>query len=267
MLDLHCLNRLVAHPMRIRLALLATLAASPLAQAAGAGDLQFVSFNADNESLALVSLVDVAPNTTFFLTDNEWTGSGFNTGESYHRWTTGADGVAAGTVVVFTAMGSTSLAASTGSLAREAVAGSNNYGISQTAETVYLYQGALATAPSAFVTAITTGDLSATDGSLAGTGLAVGTNAIQLRYGSDSADYVGPRAGAATMSGYRPLVAGIANWVDRGDGNFAALAVDGTAFAAPVPEPSWPWLVLPGLVALWFGRRAVPAMQAKELAA
>jgi hypothetical protein len=237
--------------MRLRFALiLSAMATAPLARAANTGDLQFVSFNADTESLALVSFVDIAPNTTFFLTDNEWTGSSFNTGESYHRWTTGGSGVAAGSVVVFTAMSSTSLASTHGTLNREAVAGSNNYGLSQTADTVYLYQGTSATAPGVFITAITTGDLSTTDGSLAGTGLAVGVNAMQLRYGSDSADYTGVRTGAATMSDYKPLVANMANWVDRGDGNFAGLTADGTAFAAPVPEPSWIWLALSGLAAL-----------------
>jgi hypothetical protein len=239
--------------MRLRFSIpfsLAALAAAPCALAANAGDLQFVSFNADTESLALVSFVDIAPNTTFFLTDNEWTGSSFNTGESYHRWDSGSTGVAAGSVVVFTAMSTTSLASTHGTLSREAVAGSNNYGLSQTADTVYLYQGASATTPGVFITAITTGDLSTTDGSLAGTGLTVGVNAMQLRYGSDSADYTGARTGATTMSDYKPLVANLANWVDRGDGNFAGLAADGTGFAAPVPEPSWIWLALSGLGAL-----------------
>jgi hypothetical protein len=226
------------------------------AHALSAGDLQFVSFNADNESLAVVTLVDLAANTNFFLTDNEWDGSAFNTGESYHRWNTGASGIAAGTVVVFTSTSSaTTLAASQGTLTREAVAGSTSYGISQTAETIYLYQGATATAPSLFLTAITTGDLSNADGSLTNTGLSIGVNAMQLSYGSDSGDYIGARTGQATMSGYRPLAASAANWLDRGDGNYASLTADLTAFAAPVPEPSFAWLAFAGLVALRLGMK------------
>lgn len=228
---------------------LALIAALP-AHALGPGELQFVSFNADNESLAIVTLGDLAANTSFFLTDNEWTGTSFNTGESYHRWDTGASSVAAGTVIHFAGLGAGGTpGASQGSLSRVAVAGSSSYGISQTAETVYLYHGSSATTPLIFLSAVSTGDFSEADGSLAGTGLAAGVNAIQLAYGSDSADYVGDR-----RSGMYSL-ADPAQWLDRGDGNHAALSPDLTAFASPVPEPSAAWLGLAGALALWRGRR------------
>ena len=220
------------------------------AHALNAGDLAFTSLNADEDGWSLVTFVDIAPGTTLFFSDNEFESGAFNTGESYHRWVSGDATLTAGTVIRFSATDSaTLLAASAGTLTRETVASSANYGLSQTADTVYLYQGASATAPTTFITAIS----SATDGQLAGTGLVEGVNAIRLNSAAPTASpdfgqYIGPRAGLLSLDAYKPLVANVANWtVDTTNGNYASVVPDTTSFTAAVPEPETYALMLAGL--------------------
>jgi hypothetical protein len=135
------------------------------------------------------------------------------------------------------------------------VAQSTNYGISTTADTVYLYQSAtnLATAPTTFIAAIA----NATDGSLAGTGLTEGVNAIRLNSlvpaaTPDFGQYTGPRSGELSFSAYKPLVANVANWtVDTTNGSYAATVPNTTAFSvSAVPEPQTYALMGLGLLAI-----------------
>lgn len=226
----------------------------PSAHAAlSAGDLAFTAFNADEDGFSLVTFVDLAPNTQLFIGDNEFIGGAFNTGESYLGWTSGSSTIAAGTVIRFLAVDKTSLSASFGTLSRVTVANSTNYGIGNSNETLYVYQGSSATAPSNFITAITNGSFAA-DGQLTGTGLVEGQTAIRLntRVPSatpDYAEYTGPRSGLAAFAGYRPLVADVANWtVDTVNGTYTTTVPDSTAFAVtPVPEPGSMALLAAGL--------------------
>ena len=95
-----------------QLTLAAALLAASAAQAQSAGDIAFTTINADEDGWSLVTFVNLAPNTTIFFSDNEWNGSAigsggaFNTGESYHQWTSGAAPIAAGTVIRFSAIDS-----------------------------------------------------------------------------------------------------------------------------------------------------------------
>ncbi|MBL8382714.1 MAG: PEP-CTERM sorting domain-containing protein [Burkholderiales bacterium] len=237
------------------------------AAALTAGDLSFTAFNADEDGWAMVAFTDIAANTTLFITDNEWNGSAigaggaFNTGESHHRWVSGGSVIGAGTVIRFAATDKTTLSASHGTLTREAVAGSTNYGTANSNEVIYVYQGSSATAPTHFVTAITNGSFAA-DGSLAGTGLANGTSAITLNANfptasPDFGEYTGPRTGLASFAAYKPLVANLGNWtVDTANGAYASIVPDTTAFSiTPVPEPeSWAMLAA-GLAVLGAARR------------
>lgn len=251
--------------MLFRTSVVAALAlVASQAQALSAGDLAFTSFNADEDGWSLVSFVDLAANTQFYFTDNEWNGSAigaggaFNTGESFHQWNTGASVITAGTVVRFSAVDSAAnLAASMGTLARATVSGSSNFGISQSADTVYLYQGSSASAPTLFLSAVSSGGFSNSEGRLTNTGLAVGVNAVQLSNGSDFGQYTGARAGAVSLAAYKPLVANVANWQDGGDGAFAGTLPNTTAFAvAAVPEAGSMALALAGLsVVGLLGRR------------
>jgi PEP-CTERM motif len=221
-----------------------------------AGDLTFTSFNADEDGFAMVALADIAANTKVWFTDNEWTGSAFNTGESYSSWLSGAGTIAAGTVIRFSKVDSaTLLAASVGTFSRATVSGSSNWGISTSEDTVYAYLGSSATAPTLFLSAVTTGSYgTASAGFLTGTGLSASNGAITLSNGSDYAEYNGARTGQATFAGYKSLVSNAANWNDLGTNAVAAnLVPNTTAFTvSAVPEPQSYALMLSGLLAIGF---------------
>ncbi|BCU76454.1 PEP-CTERM sorting domain-containing protein [Luteolibacter sp. LG18] len=215
---------------------------------AHAASIQFTAINADEDGWAVVTLQDITPGTTIYFTDNEWNGSAigsggaFNTGESYFQWASGATAITAitaGTVIRFSAVDTTSLAATVGTLSRATVSGSTNYGISQSADTIYAYLGTAADTPTQFLAAIATTTFSAAEGVITSTGLTLGATAIQLNIGTggDYAEYTGARTGQTTFAGYQSAVGNIANWNNPGDGNFASTEPNTTAFTV-VPEPS-----------------------------
>jgi hypothetical protein len=241
-----------------------TLAISTSSYAAlNTADLSFTAFNADEDGWAMATFVDIAANTKIYFTDNEWDGSSFNKGESFHEWLSGPLSIAAGTVIRFSAVDDASkLKSSFGTLSRSNVAGSNNYALSQNAETVYAYLGTSATTPTSFLAAISTGGFSSAEGSLSNTGLSIGNGAIQLKNSSDFAEYTGQRTGKTSFSDYKALVNDTANWTDQGDGSFASLIPDTTAFSktvSPVPEPETYALISLGLIALITNRRKLRA--------
>ncbi|HIV71870.1 MAG TPA: PEP-CTERM sorting domain-containing protein [Candidatus Aquabacterium excrementipullorum] len=236
---------------------LATAVVAFNAHAVSSGDLAFTAFNADEDGWSLVTFVDLAANSQFYFTDNEWDGSSFNSGESYHAWNTGSSVIAAGTVIRFSSTDTTNLSASLGTLSRASVSGSTNYGISQDNDTVYLYQGASATAPTTFVAAISTGGFTADQGLLTNTGLSIGAGAVKLGAGSDYAEYTGDRSSLTSLADYKALVSDVANWTDRGNGAYAAVVPNTTAFTVTaVPEPDAAAMVVAGIGLLGFmGRR------------
>jgi hypothetical protein len=244
------------------LAASAALALSANAATLATGDIAFTAFNADEDGLAFVTLVNIDPGTTIYFSDNEWNGSAFNTGESYNQWQSGASTIAAGTVVRFSAYDKSSLSASVGTLSRLTVSGSANWGIASSKETVYAYLGASATAPITFLAVITNGSFTA-DGSLTNTGLTEGSsNAIRLNTLApsatpDFAEYTGARSGEASFAGYKARIANLANWtVDTTNGAYASTVPNTTAFSVTaVPEPQTYAMLLAGLAALGFVAR------------
>lgn len=224
--------------------------------ALSAGDIAFTSFNADEDGLSFVALANIAAGTTIYFADNEWTGTAFNTGESFNQWVSGANTIAAGTVVRFSAYDKTTLSASVGTLSRVTVSGSSNWGIANDKETIYAYQGS-ATAPTTFLAAVTNGDF-AVDGSLSGTGLTQGVNAIRLNALStsstpDYAEYTGSRSSQTSFSGYLSMVNNPANWVvDTTNGSYASTVPNTTAFTLAVPEPESYAMLLAGLGLMGF---------------
>ena len=218
--------------------------------ALSAGDIAFTSFNADEDGLSFVTFKNIDANTTIFFSDNEWGGSAFNTGESYNQWNSGSSQIDAGSVIRFSAYDKTTLSASTGTLSRVTVASNTNWGISTTADTIYAYLGSSATAPTTFLSAIS----NATDGSLVGTGLTEGTNAIRLNSIAtgatpDYAEYNGARSGAASFDAYKAQVNNVANWtIDTTNGSYASTLPNTTAFSVTaVPEPKIYAMFLAGL--------------------
>lgn len=239
------------------LASLAALA-SQAATALNAGDLSFTAVNADEDGWAMVSFVDIAPNTTLYFTDNEWTGSAFNTGESYHQWNSGASTIVAGTVIRFQNIDAASLSSTFGTLTRASVSGSTNYGLSASEDSIYAYTASSATGTPTFIAAVTTTAFgTASAGVLTNTGLSVGNGAIALGGGAEWEQYVGDRAGQASFAAYKALVGNIANWTHNPkDGSYAAMAPNTTAFSVTaVPEPETYALMLSGLLAVGFVAR------------
>lgn len=235
------------------IALAAALAALN-ANALTTGDLAFTSFNADEDGWSMVALTDIAANTTIYFSDNEWNGSAigsggaFNANESYSKWLSGASSVTAGTVIRFLSTDSaTLLSSSIGSFSRETVASNTNWGMGNSNETLYAYVGTSATAPTAFLAAITNSDFGSTDGTLAGTGLVQGVTANRLNNANpttspDYGAYNGARSGLSSFAAYLPLLNAPSNWtVDTTNGVYTTTVPNTTAFsivATPaVPEP------------------------------
>lgn len=251
--------------MKHYLALIAAAAAALVSHSAvaalGAGDIAFTALNADEDGWALVTFVDIAANTTIYFTDNEWNGSAFNTGESYHRWVSGASTIAAGTVIRFQNTDDASALLSTlGTLSRASVSGSSNFGLSASEDSVYAYTASSVTGTPSFLAAITTTAFTGptTSGLLTNTGLSIGNGAIALGGGAEYEEYTGVRAGQAGFAAYKPLVGDIANWTTNPDnGSYAGMVPNTAAFSVTaVPEPQTYALMLSGLLAVgWVARR------------
>lgn len=240
----------------LKLALAAAAAATVAlpAQALTTGDLAFTGFNADKDYWSVVALTDIAPNTQVFFSDNEWNGSAFNdTNEHTLVWNTGAEVIAAGTVVLFTEIDAATdtITASIGTLGL-AAGGGTGLGLSATADTLYAYLGA-AVAPTTFLAAISS-EASATN--MTNAGLVVGVNAVKLTSDADYGEYTGIRAGQTSFAAYGALVNNSANWNILVGGDQAALVPSTVAFTVtPVPEASTTAMLLAGLAAMGFVAR------------
>ncbi|WP_199328239.1 choice-of-anchor I family protein [Cylindrospermum sp. FACHB-282] len=200
------------------------------------GDIAFTSFNADEDGWSIVTFVDIDPNTIIYFSDNEATSlTSFNTGESYLQWNSGANTIAAGTVIRFSAIdSSTNLAASIGTLSRVTVSGSSNYGLSASNETVYAYLGTNATSPTVFLAGVSSEGAD----NLTSAGLTDGDNAIVLNNSADYGEYNDTRSGETSFANYKTLVNNASNWTVDTTNDYSGTVPDTTNFAIAGVTPT-----------------------------
>lgn len=223
-----------------------------------AGDLAIISYNGDRDGISLVALTDIAPNSTFFIRDDEWNGTAFADAlESTFRWTTGPSTLAAGTVVSFGLSGTT---AATAAVAFDsppgAMGGAVSYvnvinpGYNNSDDTVYLYETSTNvwnTGTITFIGAVSIGGFGV-NGSLTGTGLTAGVNATSGPSSADFTEYTGPRSGELSFSSYLPVIANASNWSNGGNGVFnTTLPIQTNFTITPIPEASEISMMLAGL--------------------
>ncbi|HYI48794.1 MAG TPA: hypothetical protein VEX35_10060 [Allosphingosinicella sp.] len=154
-----------------------------VASVLAAGDIAIVSYATDavggtddDDVIRFVLLKPIGAGTQIFFTDRTWNGSAFvnAAGDGFFGYTAGAD-LAAGTVITITS-------------AQLAAAGMNLSDL--TGDTIYVYQGSDADSPTSFLYAADIADgNNVFNGSLANTGLSVGSTAVAI--GFDQASYAG----------------------------------------------------------------------------
>ncbi|MBC6993992.1 choice-of-anchor I family protein [Neolewinella lacunae] len=195
--------------MRAILLLFSLFFTGAWAFAQGTGDLSFIAWNADgDDGFAMVTWVELAPNTTILFRDEEWDGSAFGTGEGQAEWNTGDVAIPAGTVILFQNTSTPTPTVSFGTLSNTDIA------LSATSEGIFCFIGTDTQTPSTFICAIGNAGESVAFGTLAGTGLSVGTTAIVLPSGADVAEYVGPRTGL-DVGGYQLALNDNANYLTQ----------------------------------------------------
>ncbi|WP_424630065.1 Ig-like domain-containing protein [Bradyrhizobium sp. SYSU BS000235] len=186
-----------------------------------AGSIAFTGYNGSgNDNLSFVVLTDIASGTVINFTDNTWNGTSFVNSESIFTWTA-TDNVAAGTVIDLDNLknGNASASASIGTLN---FTDSSNLGLSNDNETVYAYTES-AGSPK-FLAAISnvgfTGNNGDKYGTLTGTGLTEGVNAIAFSGGVDTVGYSGSLSGMGSFADYLSAINNSANWAAVAAGAF-----------------------------------------------
>jgi hypothetical protein len=201
-------------------ALLLALNVAPLL-ALSPGDLAFIGYNADgDDNLAFVTLTPIPGGAEVFLSDNEWNGGTIGAGgsfldaqESEIKWTAPAGGVPAGTVILIDGIEAADppLTASLGTVVYTL---NNNVGVGASGEAFFAFVGSSQN-PTSFLTVIISG-APAVAGSLNGTGLALGSNALAVGPGTpDVMAYTGPRSGMTSFAEYLPSLHNITNWISE----------------------------------------------------
>jgi hypothetical protein len=211
-----------------------------------AGDIAFIGFNADGDkAFSIVALVNLDGSGTpldIYFTDDQWNGTTFAGSEGIMTWTISSL-IEAGTVVDFTDISGTE-AVSIGSVS---VAGTLNPAAG--GDAIFSYVGTSGT-PTAFLAAITNDDFVSSGSVLTGTGLTVGTDAIEMEVidaGADIAEYTGTRIG--TRAELLSSINDANNWItqdDSGDQSIDAIEPD-------VPFNNENFIVSSGSTITWDG--------------
>jgi len=172
-------------------------------QTLSAGDLAIIAVSVDDEEFMVVALTNIPSGESIFFTDEEWGGASFNTGEGFYEWVTPV--ITAGEVITI----STSSTSVGGTVTSRA----GSFALGNSGDGVYIYQTSTNTYNSGTYTILGFAGEDAGDaGTLAGTGLTLGTTAIY--FGGDNGIYVGTRIGQ-TPAQYLALIYG-SSWTTSG---------------------------------------------------
>jgi hypothetical protein len=191
-----------------------------------AGDIAFVGYNTDGlKAFSIVVLNEIdgsGADKVIYFTDDNWNGSALAGGEGTIIWSINSL-IVAGTVIDFTDV-SNDVAVSVGSASENSAFSPING-----SDAVYAYIGTLGT-PTTFLAAITNDDFTNDSFLLTGTGLTVGTDAIELDAidtDADIGEYTGTRIG--TKSALLSAINSTSNWItqdDTGDQSIDAIEPD-----------------------------------------
>lgn len=227
------------------------------------GSIAFTGFNADGtDGFSFAALTTISASESIFFRDDEWDGTSFGSGEAEFLWTAPGGGLAAGTVVVFSDISSgvgSGAAVNFGSLSGTAF-GDSAINLSGSNEALWAFQGS-SNNPTTFL-AMISNDFGGDGSSLTGTGLVLGSTAIDLKTGSgdpDVAAFASSRSDQSSFSSYGSIINNNSNWEfadGTGDQSGDVAWNNATAFTA-VPEPHEYALLVGGLLAtvVFFRRR------------
>ncbi len=173
------------------------------------GDVCIIGMNSDNpDKVLLVTLTDIAPSTVIYLTDNEWDGTAWITGEGFKSFTVSASGLVAGDVVELDLTNNTVTPTTDGNVA--SVAGS--FALGTGGDQLYIYLGTDENTPTTFLFALNTAGGWGTN-ELLNTGLTDGVNALTFPSSTDDVEYTAYRTGY-DAAGYKTFIADVStDWV------------------------------------------------------
>jgi VCBS repeat-containing protein len=210
-----------------------------------AGDIAFTGFNADGtDNLAFVALAPIASGTVIYFSGNEWNGTGWVDFNEDAFSLTLSSAIAAGSIVQLNGVGAAGATSPQGTIAAVA-GGGTNLGVGNSGEMIYVYLADAATplVPTTFLTAVSNNG--ATSGSLTGTGLTYGVNALNLATvdaDADVAAFNGSRSSESSFAAYGAILNNAANWLTQdgsgdqfADGIAPDLPFDATAFSLSAP--------------------------------
>lgn len=153
------------------------------------GDIAFVGISTSNRAFNVVALNQISAHQTIFFSDAVWQKNSFTAKEGSLHWQTGERPIPAGEVIRFTKVDGELASVSHGSVIDGTLRLSNLRNV------LFAYFGSSEEAPDIFLTSITKDKehYDGTLGSLQGTNLELGKEAILLKHESMEAVYEGPR--------------------------------------------------------------------------
>jgi hypothetical protein len=165
------------------------------------GSIAFTGFNTQTDSFSFVVLKELAAGTAIRLTDEEWNGIAFGTGEEDLVWSNDTV-TSSGTVVEFyNCDGISTISNNIGCIV------SGRIVLGQSGDGIIAYYGESEREPTAFLAAI-----SSNSDNLNGTGLTYGETAVNIGKSPLSQYYSGPRGSAKEWRDYLPLINNASNW-------------------------------------------------------